>query len=358
MKKIFLASQSLKAGNGGIARVARLMARVLAEEQENGRLSFQSLTFKDLTQPQDILSNGRLARGSKLRFIYEIQKATINHSHFIYDFLGMSRAHLPIPFFYRPHMTWLHGVEIWSRERADRIASARRADLLLCNSNYTLKQAELLHEEQFAKAKICWLGTETDDFPMSSNDIRRRQPTVLTVGRIEKGRDKGLSSLVESWPRVVQEVPDAQLIIVGKGTGLNEIKDQIKCSSVNLKIELKGFVPDPELEKIFSESLVFAMPSRGEGFGLVYIEAMRHGLPVIASVHDAAPEINIHGKTGFNVNLDKPNELVEKLVFLLKNPKAAYQLGENGKQRWVQNFCFSAFRSRYVALLKEFLDSN
>jgi phosphatidylinositol alpha-1,6-mannosyltransferase len=95
--------------------------------------------------------------------------------------------------------------------------------------------------------------------------------------------------------------------------------------------------------------------ARGEGFGLVYIEAMRHALPVIASIHDAAPEVVQDGRTGYTVNLDQPDELPERIVYLLKNPDKAKQLGMNGQRRWAEHFCYSAFRGRLQPILREFL---
>jgi phosphatidylinositol alpha-1,6-mannosyltransferase len=72
------------------------------------------------------------------------------------------------------------------------------------------------------------------------------------------------------------------------------------------------------------------MPSRGEGFGLIYIEAMRRGLPVIASVHDAAPEVNLDNVTGYNVDLDRPDELPDRITRLLGDPDHAAALGRAG----------------------------
>jgi phosphatidylinositol alpha-1,6-mannosyltransferase len=97
------------------------------------------------------------------------------------------------------------------------------------------------------------------------------------------------------------------------------------------------------------------MPSRGEGFGIVYIEAMRYGLPIIASIHDAAPEINVHGETGYNVDLDRPDELPDAIVRLLRERDHARLLGRQGRKRWQENFSFSAFRSRFRPILHEFL---
>ena len=108
----------------------------------------------------------------------------------------------------------------------------------------------------------------------------------------------------------------------GRRAGRPVIEEMAARSPARDRIEFRGFVPDAEMDLVWSEATVFAMPSRGEGFGLVYIEALRHGLPVVASIHDAAPEVNLDGVTGFNVNLDKPAELPERLIFSSKTPTA------------------------------------
>ena len=97
------------------------------------------------------------------------------------------------------------------------------------------------------------------------------------------------------------------------------------------------------------------MPSRGEGFGLVYVEAMRHGLPVIGSVHDAASEVIVDGKTGYVLDPDEPGALAAALVRLLREPGHAAGLGEAGRRRWAEHFRYGAFRERFGRLLDEFL---
>jgi phosphatidylinositol alpha-1,6-mannosyltransferase len=178
---------------------------------------------------------------------------------------------------------------------------------------------------------------------------------VLIVGRLENERYKGHRELIACWPRVVAAVPGATLRIVGRGPDLKHLQTLVARSAAAECISFEGFVPDEALEALYTRATVFAMPSRGEGFGLVYIEAMRHGLPVIASTHDAAPEVVLDGKTGYTVNLDRPHELPERVIYLLKNPELARELGRNGQTRWAAHFRYSAFRDRFRPLLREFL---
>jgi phosphatidylinositol alpha-1,6-mannosyltransferase len=88
---------------------------------------------------------------------------------------------------------------------------------------------------------------------------------------------------------------------------------------------------------------------------LVYIEAMQRAVPVVASIHDAAPEINQDGETGYNVDLNRPDELPERLIALLKDPDLAARLGGNGQRRWMAHFCYRAFEQRFTPLLRDFL---
>src|SRR5262249_10730383 len=150
-------------------------------------------------------------------------------------------------------------------------------------------------------------------------------------------------------------VPDAVLTIVGTGEGAAAFKSMASGLPCADRIEFRGFVPDAEIDRVWSQASVFAMPSRGEGFGLVYIEAMRHSVPVIASIHDAAPEINLDGCTGYNVNLDRPTELTDKIIYLLRDRDHAAQLGANGHRRWHEHFRYSAFRNRFLPILNDFL---
>jgi phosphatidylinositol alpha-1,6-mannosyltransferase len=81
---------------------------------------------------------------------------------------------------------------------------------------------------------------------------------------------------------------------------------------------------------------------------------MRWGLPVVASIHDAGGEINVDGSTGYNVNLDRRDELVDRLVHLLREDTIAREFGQNAQARWKEHFSMGAFRSRFLAVTRDF----
>jgi phosphatidylinositol alpha-1,6-mannosyltransferase len=347
----FLAATSLRPGRGGISRVARLIARALDTSPTTQGVTAGGVVLDD-SPPRDVRFPVACANGSQLRFFSRVHAAAFRNTHFIYDFPGTARAHCRIPFLNHPFLTYIHGVEIWDQGRRDRVESARRATLLLSNSHYTLRRAQEIHGG-FERARVCWLATESDE-PPATKVVESSPPRVLLCGRVADAY-KGHTRLIETWSQIRAAVPDAQLVIAGAGTeSLAPVVARTRCAET---IQLRGFVSEGELDELYASATVFALPSRGEGFGLVYIEAMRHGLPVIASIHDAAPEINVDGHTGYNVSLDRRDELGERLIQLLRDRDHARALGENGRRRWHQQFRFSAFRQRLEPLLNEFLKS-
>jgi phosphatidyl-myo-inositol dimannoside synthase len=359
LPSVLLATESLAAGNGGICRVARLMALVLAKAHTEGTIKVEAVSLTDNrtragTWPFPVTN----CNNSRLKFVCEVQRARWRHSHVIYDFAGMARAHrIPLRLG-QPYATWMHGIEVWENATKGHLKSIFGANLLLTNSAFTRGRADALYRG-LSHAKLCWLATEEDT--AGPPRIRSAGHTVMILGRMDSSnaarykRYKGHEELIACWHKVVTAVPQARLLIVGGGPGKAEVMALARRSSSAKSIEFRGFIADSELPGVFAESDIFAMPSRGEGFGLVYIEAMRNRLPVIASNHDAAPEVNVEGLTGYNIDLENPDLLSDKIIYLLKNPDIARKMGEAGYNLWERNFRFSSFKDRFEPILTQWL---
>lgn len=355
LARLFLGLESLLTVNSGIGRVARLVAQVVAEEIRAGRLVASGAVLSDAVLPGDFPIPMTVAGKSRLKFVAAATRAQLSHTHFFYDFLGMARAHGWLPFLRRPYLVMVCGIEAWPGPftRPDRVASARRATMLVAISEHTRKRASEL-DPTFSRARVCWLGTLEDNLPKASRVVDK-EPRVLILARMDEMDYKGHKELIECWPKVVDAIPKAILTIAGGGPKAADYRQLAAKSVAASRIEFTGVVPEEHIEDLWTRAMVFAMPSRGEGFGLVYIEAMRQGIPVIASCHDAGAEVNIDGQTGYNVNMDRPNELPDRLIRLLRDPDHAATLGTNGQRRWAEHFCYSAFRGRFLPLLQEFV---
>jgi phosphatidylinositol alpha-1,6-mannosyltransferase len=353
MPRVLLGAGSIDPGNGGICRVARLMAKVLAEERDAGRLDVTAEVYEDKTPTGQFGFPVRTANRSKAGFLLNVHRSAFSCSHAIYDSDGMARARPHIPLLRRPWLAWMHGIEVWENTLSRRPGVLKSAHVLVSNSEYTKQRANRAWGN-FERARVCWLATEHDD-PPTARSPADGPPRVLIVGRIDDLRYKGHDELISIWPRVCGAVPGAELLIVGRGNGSRRIAELAARSPAAACIKCVGFISEQEMEPVWAGSSVFAMPSRGEGFGLVYVEAMRQGLPVIASTEDAAQEINQHGGTGYNVPLSTLGDLENALIHLLRNRDEAARLGANAREHWRRHFRYSCFRQRWRPLLHDLL---
>ena len=351
-ERIVLGATLLAPGQGGIARVGRITARALIEAGH----PLELLTLLDQAPIEIAGTRARRANGSRIRYALMCELAARRAPYAVYDSVGMARAHPRIGRTDRGYATWIHGIEVWYDLHDDRKRALLGSALVLANSQFTLSKFEALHGP-LDRAKVCWLATEDDDPPAEGAHFGG-PPTVLCVGRIDADQNyKGHRELIEAWPEVVAAVPAARLVLAGGGSGVAAIRELATASPVSDHIEVPGFVPEADIPGLWQKTHVFAMPSRNEGFGIVYAEAMRYGVPVIASVHDAAQEINIDGETGYNVDLDRIDLLPARLIALLRDTDLARRLGAAGRARWHAHFRYSAFAHRLGSCLQEFLDA-
>lgn len=351
--RVLLVADSFEQGANGIARVARLMARVLAEEIALGHVEGEAVALRGGGEGLPI--EVRSMRGSRIALVAAVHRAALTHSHFLYDFTGIARAHPRIGALARPYLTWIHGIEAWEDAEEKRLARARGADTLLANSQYTLERAQASHRG-LEHAEVCWLATERDDAGDPRESRNSHAPIVTILARLDEGGGyKGHRELIACLPEVLARVPDARLRVIGKGPGREVIGKLVADSPVRAQIDMVGFVPEHALGRLFAESAVLAMPSRGEGFGLAYAEAMRHAVPVIGSVHDAAREVNVSGVTGYNVDLAQPGELAARIVELLTQPELARAMGRAAQAHWTAELRYSCFAARFRPILQRFL---
>jgi phosphatidylinositol alpha-1,6-mannosyltransferase len=352
-------AHSFKKGHGGIAQLAHMIARALEDEADALGVELRRVAFSAEEAPDWTSNPFYSAGGSKVGFLGRIHGEALLGTHFLYDSCNMAQAHPRIPLLKKPNLTMINGIEVWEQTKPRWLKAARESSEMVAISAHTRRKAEALHGG-FARAKVCLLGTDSDDPPPAElmKPARETNPDVLIVARLDASEDyKGHRELIACWPQVVREIPGAKLHIAGKGTGLEPTKKRAQESGVADHIIFHGFVPDADLLRLYSDSRILAMPSRGEGFGLVYTDAMRFRRPVITSNEDAGQEIIVHGETGYAVDLSNDKDLPTRIIGLLKDGELATRMGDAGEQRWRETFTYSAFKKRYIQIVKEFLEA-
>jgi len=153
---------------------------------------------------------------------------------------------------------------------------------------------------------------------------------ILFTGRLEKR--KGLNYLLEAYRRVKQEIPNCRLIVVGPGTRLRG-KYEKKVSRNDLKdVVFAGYVSYDELSRYYKTADIFCAPATGwESFGIVLLEAMATGKPVIASNIEGYASVVTHGVDGLLVPPKDEEMLAQALVSLIKDESSRQQMGVRGR---------------------------
>jgi len=166
------------------------------------------------------------------------------------------------------------------------------------------------------------------------------RPVVVCVSRLVAR--KGQDTLLRAWPAVIEQVPDAALLIVGGGPYAKHLHGLAEQQGVSGSVTFTGPVPQEELPAHYAAGDVFSMPCRTrrggldvEGLGIVYLEASAAGLPVVGGDSGGAPDAILEGETGYVVGGRDVAALSARLTALLQDPADAKAMGEKGRA-WVE----------------------
>jgi glycosyltransferase involved in cell wall biosynthesis len=141
---------------------------------------------------------------------------------------------------------------------------------------------------------------------------------------------------MEAFARVVKQVPNASLQVLGDGEDRGKLEQQVRDLGVADKVEFAGYVKATEGKRRMREADIFVLPSLRECGGVVMLEAMAVGLPVVAA-NWAGPSVHVTDQTGIRVGTDSQEQyiagLTDAIIKLAKSPDLRRQMGEAGKQR-------------------------
>ncbi len=360
IRTVLFASTGLHVG-GGIASVNRCIARALEMEVSRERLEHVDLLslYDETNAPLRCSGVSRASNGNRLRFLWDAWRLLARKPDLlILDHLGMGRA-FQLRFFkrLRPRKTalFIHGTEFWESSGNQRMKVVSDADVVLTNSEFTASTvAERLPEVQprLHPVLLCIDPDLVDRWSAHrpAEDVHREH-AVLIVARMQRGEPgKGHETLIDAWPKVRALVPDARLWIVGGGTARGDLENRARGIGAE-GVDFLGKVSDEELSDRYRRAALFAMPSRQEGFGLVYAEAMWHGLPCIGSSADAAREVIRDGESGALVPYGDPTVLADTIVRLLCDPALRERMGAFARTEASVRFGFERFRREVLFAL-------
>ncbi|MEQ8994953.1 MAG: glycosyltransferase [Coleofasciculus sp. B1-GNL1-01] len=262
-----------------------------------------------------------------------------------------------------PYWIIVYGVDAWNIERPALKTALANAEYILSISSYT--RDRLLKEQNIDPAKISLLPCtlNADQFKVTSKPqyllkrygLTANQPIILTVARLDSSEKyKGYDKILLALPEIRNKILDVHYILVGKGSDRARIEQLITSLNLQDCVTLTGFVPDEELCDHYNLCDVFAMPSKGEGFGIVYLEALACGKPTIGGNQDGAIDALCQGELGVLVDPDNIEEITKTIIQILQGiyPHPLLYQPELLRQKVIKTYGFERFKETLAELLQ------
>jgi glycosyltransferase involved in cell wall biosynthesis len=248
---------------------------------------------------------------------------------------------------------------IWHVRVADRDAFldrflGRLARAVIVNSEAVRRRLDWMRPE---KVRCIHNGVDLDRFAprpappalRSSLGLPAEAPVVASVGRFV--RYKGYHYLLEA-ARLAREIaPDIHWVLVGDGELRDELEAQCQTGGMESRVRFTGWRED--IPDILALCNLFVLPSVGEHFGRVLIEAMAMGKPIVATDAGGVPEIVVHGETGLLVPPADPRAFLEAVLTLLQDPKRRAVFGQAARQRAERRFSLTGHVRAVEALYQD-----
>lgn len=299
----------------------------------------------------------RIRATSQAQAIWKLVRLRVKPRVILVWHLGLLKL---VPLLRAPYarlIVFLHGIEAWRGQDTMTRRVLPRVNLWLANSAFTyLRFLDFVPVARNIPYRITPLGL---DQPRMNPLLPSAAPILLMVSRLDKGEDyKGHREMIRAWARVRDRVPEAQLWIAGDGTLRPELERGVSELRLNESVHFLGRVSETRKVELLQECHALAMPSRSEGFGLVYLEAMRMGRPCLVSDCDAGREVVNPPEAGLAVNPDDSQALTDAACRLLTPGQEWTNWSRRARQRYEVNFTAAHFQQRLVAAIKPILDAD
>jgi glycosyltransferase involved in cell wall biosynthesis len=231
-----------------------------------------------------------------------------------------------------PYVIWGQGSDIYLPGKFTRMTSKpmlQNADAVLAlTEDMKQKMREICDRD----ISVVPNGIDLKRFEISSGDKKDSSAkTIIFVGRLHPV--KGVQYLIEAMAIVHLETPDVKLVIVGDGVERARLEELAERLNLKGSIQFAGQVPQESIPRLMHQADVFALSSLSESFGIVNLEAMAAGLPIVATNVGGIPDIVEEGVNGYLVNAKNPDELADRILVLLQNDEMREEMSANNREK-------------------------
>ena len=359
-------------GVGGVQESGRQSARALTEIALKRGWRLQILSLNDLPGEHYLPSDNQIrfrafGRRKLSLAMFMVRTGIFSDGHNLH-FVLAAHPNLALP-------AWLmkvfsrstrvivmtHGVEVWTRLPSLKWSALAHADLILGPSADTVQK--LIEVQGLAPDRTRRLAWPLSPKVLSMVESSARLPLpqafprgliILTVGRwASSERYKGLDDLIHATAILLGSISSLHLVAVGQGDDLPRLQKVAIDAGVADRVHFLNCLSSEELAACYARADVFAMPSSGEGFGLVFLEAMAFAKPVIGAACGGTTDLVEHGVNGLLVPPGDTQKLVAALDSLLCNDSFSARLGRRGAQLVREKYTFENFERELEHILDD-----
>lgn len=256
-----------------------------------------------------------------------------------------------------------HGIEVWSKLGVIKKLCLRKANLILAVSHYTRNQ--LVLKNGINPEKILLFPNTIDPFfklpenpakppyLMERYGLTEEKMVILTISRLMSSeKEKGYDKVIAALPQILGRVPEAVYVIGGKydDKEKHRINELLQHYNVADKVILPGFIKEEELADHYCLANVFIMPSRKEGFGIVFLEALACGSPVIGGNQDGSVDALMNGYLGRLINPTRTDEIANAIFEHRERLSLSSRLAKQNTVR--SNYRFENYKQNLKTVIK------
>ena len=357
---------------GGIEKFNKCFLRALWELKQAGVLDVASFSLYDQEANENYFSN-EIYKGFNQHKISFVKESIIRARDFDVIILGhinLAIIGILIKLIYPRKKIVLitHGIEVWHPLKGIQKAFLHKADKIFSVSNFTKEKLRMVQKldadiinifpntiDPFFDVPIKF---DTPDYLRKRYGVTEENFVLFTLTRLSsKEQYKGYDIVIKCLPDLSKKIPNIKYIIAGKYDEEEKLRIEKMINDLNLKnvVHLPGFLKDEEICDHFKLGNIFIMPSQGEGFGIVFIEAAVCGSNIIAGNKDGSVDALKNGELGILVD---PNDIdeVSNAVLKLYSEKSSWNniSKKHLQDRTLNYFGFNVFKNKLQKELMEF----
>jgi phosphatidyl-myo-inositol dimannoside synthase len=350
---MILAATQIYGSHGGIPSYMQRLSEIFSAISRERQLPFSAVSLNDPHWEPHRHSNPVAydaflgSAGNRRRFLRQLFAFAAKHpgqtlvlGHVALAPLAQALRYLGLV---RSYVIVLHGTEAWKPLRIRERIASKNAVHIVATTRFTKER--FVEENGIAPERISIVPLAVDKLSVDGAPFERPYPEpfrLLFVGRLWAiERYKGLDELLEALLLLKREGTSVTLQVVGTGDDLERLAGKAQALGVADLVTFSGALGPGDLAAAYRECDLFTLPSQGEGFGIVFLEAMSYGKPCLGARCGGIPEVIDHGRDGYLVPYGDSREIANRIRELSQNRKLLSTFARRAYEKVREKYLFT-----------------